>query len=137
MSFLVNIRSFVHPSVYPFIKFAGTHSPTTDNKTRTCIELPTVGDSLDESEQICRQRSRVASCRRCDPVYNSAAIAYGYCSRRLTDCGDWVFRPLNLPFPLGPHECPCQMASFRPKALAGGTSMTDTQTDHAQIHLSQ
>jgi len=25
-----------------------------------------VGDSLDESEQICRQRSRVASCRRCE-----------------------------------------------------------------------
>jgi len=25
-----------------------------------------VGDSLDESEQICQQRSRVASCRRCE-----------------------------------------------------------------------
>jgi len=25
-----------------------------------------VGDSLDESEQVCQQRSRVASCRRCE-----------------------------------------------------------------------
>jgi len=29
-----------------------------------CTDSQPVGDSLDESEQICRQRSRVASCRR-------------------------------------------------------------------------
>jgi len=34
---------------------------------RRCVQNSRlVGDSLDESEQICQQRSPVASCRRCE-----------------------------------------------------------------------
>jgi len=35
-------------------------------RRRCVLNSQLVGDSLDESEQICRQRSRVASCRRCE-----------------------------------------------------------------------
>jgi len=45
-----------------------------------CIELPTVADSLDESEQICQQQRRVASCRLCDRTHRQSWPSLQFCS---------------------------------------------------------
>ena len=37
-----------------------------------------VGDSLDESEQICRQPSRVALCRQCERTRRHSAVVVSY-----------------------------------------------------------
>jgi len=85
-------------------------------------------------------RRQAASPRhRCWHLANTSKDVY--CSRRLTDRGDWEFRPSNFPFPLGNGSLSNTLILwatrvslsngllFRPAASARCTSVTDIQGD--------